>query len=39
VPQPEDVIRASAKGILSNLKQVNPDVLTMFKDAASELVE
>lgn len=39
MPQPEDVIRASAKGILSNLKQVNPDVLAMFKDAASELVE
>ena len=39
VPQPEDVIKASAKDILHNLKNVNSDVLPMFKDAAKELIE
>jgi ATP-dependent RNA helicase DDX21 len=39
VPQPEDVIRASAKDILTNLQLVNPDVLAMFKDAAKDLIE
>lgn len=39
VPQPEDVIKASAKDILHNLKNVNNDVLPMFKEAAKELIE
>lgn len=39
VPQPEDVIRASARDILTNLQLVNPDVLAMFKDAAKDLIE
>lgn len=39
VPQPEDVIRASSKDILKNLKNVNDDVLHLFKDTASILIE
>lgn len=35
VPQPEDVIRASSKGILRNLEDVNKDVLGLFKEAAN----
>lgn len=39
IPQPEDVIRASAQDILTNLSLVNPDVLPMFQDAARQLIE
>jgi hypothetical protein len=34
VPQPEDVIKASSKDILKNLKNVNEEVLHLFKDTA-----
>jgi ATP-dependent RNA helicase DDX21 len=39
IPQPEDVIRASATGILTNLEHVHDDVLPMFEEAASKLIE
>jgi ATP-dependent RNA helicase DDX21 len=39
VPQPEDVIKASSKGILKNLEDVNEDVLHLFEDLAHTLVE
>lgn len=39
VPQPEDVIKASSKGILKNLEDVNEDVLHLFEDLAYTLVE
>jgi len=39
VPQPEDVIRASSKDILGNLKNVNEEVLHLFKDTANILIE
>ena len=39
IPQPEDVIRASATGILTNLEEVHKDVLPMFEEAAKKLVE
>lgn len=38
VPQPEDVIRASATGILKNLKDVSEDVLTLFSGASKQLI-
>ena len=38
VPQPEDVIRASSKGILKNLDEVSPDVLPLFDEAAESLI-
>lgn len=39
VPQPEDVIKASSKGILKNLEDVNEDVLHLFEDLAHTLVD
>lgn len=39
VPQPEDVIKASSKGILKNLEDVNEDVLPLFEDLAKDLIE
>ena len=39
IPQPEDVIRASAKDILSNLDEVNNDVLPLFSETAKALVD
>ena len=39
VPQPEDVIRASANGILKNLEEVNKDVIPLFQDASSLLIK
>ena len=39
VPQPEDVIKASSKGILKNLDQVNDKVLPLFEEAAQALIE
>ena len=33
-PQPEDVIRASSKGILKKLDDVTEQVLDLFTDAA-----
>jgi len=39
VPQPEDVIKASSKGILKNLEDVNEDVLHLFEDLAKTLIE
>ncbi len=38
IPQPEDVIRASATGILTNLEDVHNDVLPMFEEAATKLI-
>jgi ATP-dependent RNA helicase DDX21 len=37
-PQPEDVIRASSKGILNSLNDVSDDVLDLFSEAASMLI-
>ena len=39
VPQPEDVIRASSRGILKNLEDVNEDVLYLFEDLAKVLID
>jgi len=39
VPQPEDVIRSSSKGILSKLNSVSDDVLDLFSDAAKLMVD
>lgn len=39
IPQPEEVIRASATGILTQLEEVNNDVLPMFEEAAEKLIE
>ena len=39
VPQAEDVIRASSRGILKNLKDVNEDVLHLFDDLAKILID
>jgi len=39
VPQPEDVIRASSRGIIKNLDNVNSDVLPLFIDTARDLIE
>ena len=37
-PQPEDVIRASSKGILKTLDAVNDTVLQLFKESAKEFL-
>jgi ATP-dependent RNA helicase DDX21 len=39
VPQPEDVIKASSRGILKNLEDVNEDVLPLFEDIAKVLID
>ena len=39
VPQPEDVIRASANEIIINLEQVHKDVLPIFAETARNLIE
>ena len=39
VPQPEDVIKASSRGILKNLDDVNEDVLYLFEDLAKVLID
>jgi len=39
IPQPEEVIRASATGILTQLEEVNADVLPMFEEAADKMIE
>ena len=39
VPQPEDVIRASADEIITNLDQVHRDVLPLFGDTATNLID
>jgi len=39
VPQPEQVIRASSRDILSSLKEVNQKVVPLFAEAADELIE
>jgi len=39
VPQPEDVIKASSRGILKNLLDVNEDVLHLFEDLAKVLID
>ena len=39
VPQPEDVIKASAMDIVSNLKEVHDDVLPLFVETARALVD
>jgi ATP-dependent RNA helicase DDX21 len=39
VPQAEDVIKASSRGILKNLEDVNEDVLHLFEDLAKDLID
>jgi len=39
VPMAEDVIKASSKEILNNLKDVNEEVLHLFSDTAKTLIE
>ena len=39
VPQPEDVIKASSRDTIKNLDQVNKDIIYIFEDAATELIE
>jgi len=39
VPQAEDVIKASSRYILKNLKDVNEDVLHLFADTAKCLID
>ena len=39
VPQPEDVIKASAMDICNNLQDVHDDVLPLFIDTARALIE
>ena len=38
-PQPEEIIRSSAEGVVEALDQVSEDVLQYFEDAADELIE
>jgi len=39
VPQAEQVIKASSRGILNNLTDVNEDVLHLFEDLAKDLIK
>jgi ATP-dependent RNA helicase DDX21 len=38
-PQPEDVIRASARGIMRKLDDVSDSVLDLFSDASKQITE
>lgn len=38
-PQPEDVIRASAKGIFTKIDEVTEDVLDLFTESADQLTQ
>lgn len=38
-PQPEDVIRSSARGIMKKLEEVSDNVLEFFSDASKQLAE
>ena len=39
IPQAEDIIKASSRGILKNLMDVNEDVLYLFEDLAKVLID
>jgi len=39
IPQPADVIRATSRGIVRNLEEVNTQVLPLFEDTAEELIK
>ena len=39
MPQPEDVIKASAMDICNNLQDVHDDVLPLFIETAQHLIE
>ena len=39
IPQPEDVMKASAKGIVKNLESVNSEVLPFFEETADLLIQ
>lgn len=39
VPQPADIIKASARDVVQSLEKVNPEVLELFEDVSNELVE
>lgn len=39
IPQPEDVIKASARDIVKSLDKVNPEVVEMFGDCADILID
>lgn len=39
IPQAEDIIKASSKGILKNLEDVNEEVVPFFQDLARILID
>lgn len=39
IPQPADVIKSSAKGILQDLKNVSSEVIPYFREVAAELIQ
>lgn len=39
IPQAEDIIKASSKGILKNLQDVNEEVVPFFQDLARILID
>lgn len=39
IPQAEDIIKASSRGILKNLNDVNEDVLYLFEDLSKILID
>lgn len=39
IPQAEDIIKASSRGILKNLSDVNEDVLYLFEDLSKILID
>ena len=38
-PQPEDIIKASAKGVIEGFGTVDQDVLSHFTDAAQDFID
>lgn len=38
IPQAEDIVKASATGMLSSLDEVNQEALHLFSDASKELL-
>jgi len=39
VPQPEDIVKATARDTLKKLVEVNEEVIPVFEDAADDLID
>ena len=39
MPQPEDIVKATARDTLKKLVEVNEEVIPVFEDAADDLID